>query len=385
MSKNTVDIKHKPDSILLYTSIALVALGLLTLASVSASVSYRKFDSTFYFFQHQIQVGLIPGLILGFLAFRKNLDWFKKKAPAIFLFNLFLLLVVIAPKLVGLAQGTVRSLNLGLFTTQPAEFLKLTIILYLASWWHSRQNDSNNSNKKIEETTGDKNTSLVIFLVIMSVVAFLIISQPNVSTFGIIAIIATIVYFAADSAFWHTPFLGLLGSIAFVLLMKGADYRQNRLAVFLDQETDPMGIGYQLKQAIITIGSGGLAGVGIGLSQQKFGYLPELISDSIFAIYAEETGFIGSFILVSLFVLFAWRGLKIAYNSKDTFSKLTAVGISSWIILEAFINISTMTGLIPLTGVPLPFMSYGGSALISELIGVGLLLNISKQSQITKQ
>jgi len=214
----------------------------------------------------------------------------------------------------------------------------------------------------------------------MSVVGLLIVLQPNVSTFGIIAIIATIVYFAADSSFWHTPFLGLIGGAAFLLLMKGANYRNNRLAVFLNPETDPMGIGYQLKQALITIGSGGLAGVGIGLSQQKFGYLPELISDSIFAIFAEETGFIGSFVLISLFVLFAWRGFRIAYRSQDTFNRLTAVGISSWIILQAFINISTMIGLMPLTGVPLPFMSYGGSALISELIGVGLLLNISRQS-----
>lgn len=366
MSKNIAGIKHKPDSILLYTSIALVVLGILTLASVSASVSYRKFDSTFYFLKHQITAGLIPGIILGFLAFKQNLDWIKKKAPVIFLFNLLLLFIVILPKLIGITKGTIRALNLGPFTNQPAEFLKLTIIFYLASWWSSHQNK--------------KNLSLVIFLIIMSAVGFLMVLQPNVSTFGIIAIIALIVYFAADSSFWHTPLLALIGFAAFILLMTGADYRNNRLVVFFNPETDPMGIGYQSKQALITIGSGGLTGVGIGLSQQKFGFLPELISDSIFAIFAEETGFIGSFILISLFVLFAWRGFGIAYRSQDTFNQLTAVGISSWIISQAFINISTMIVLIPLTGVPLPFMSYGGSALISELIGVGLLLNISKES-----
>jgi cell division protein FtsW len=373
MSKNIADIKRKPDTILLYTSITLVVLGILTLASVSASVSYRKFDSTFYFFKHQIQVGLIPGVILGFLAFKQNLAWIKKKAPLIFLFNLFLLFMVIFPKLIGLTKGTTRALNLGPLTNQPAEFLKLTIILYLASWWSSHQN------KKISNED-NKNLSLIIFLVILAIVGFLLVSQPDVGTFGIIAIIASIVYFAADSSFWHIPLLGLIGVTTFILLMKGAGYRSNRLAVFLDPETDPMGIGYQLKQALITIGSGGLAGVGIGLSQQKFGYLPELISDSIFAIFAEETGFIGCFILISLFILFFWRGLRVAYHTQDTFNRLAAVGISSWIILQAFINISTMIGLIPLTGVPLPFMSYGGSALISELIGVGLLLNISSQS-----
>ncbi|MBU0547010.1 MAG: putative peptidoglycan glycosyltransferase FtsW [Patescibacteria group bacterium] len=372
MSKNIAGVKNKPDSILLYTSIALVVLGILTLASVSTSVSYKNFDSTFYFLRHQIQFGLIPGIILGFLVFKQNLEWIKKKAPIIFLFNLFLLFIVILPKLIGITKGTIRALDLGVFTVQPAEFLKLTIILYWASWWSSRQD------KKIEESS-NKNLSLLIFLIIISIVGFLMVSQPDVSTFGIIAIIAAIVYFSANSPFWHTPFLGLTGILAFILLMK-ADYRKNRLLVFFDPETDPMGVGYQLKQSLITIGSGGLTGVGIGFSQQKFGFLPELISDSIFSVFAEETGFIGSFILISLFALFIWRGFKIAYHSKNTFNQLTAIGISSWIVLQAFISISTMIGVIPLTGVPLPFISYGGSALISELIGVGLLLNISKES-----
>jgi cell division protein FtsW len=372
MSKNTAVAKKKPDTILLYTSIALIVLGILTLASVSASLSYKTFDSTFYFLQHQIIFGLIPGIILGIFVFKKDIEWIKKKSSIIFLLNLFLLFLVIAPKLVGLSSGVMRSLDLFFFSIQPAEFLKLTVILYLASWWSSFKN------KKIEGSE-NKNLSLIVFLTIMAVIGFLIVLQPNVSTFGIIAIIAAIVYFSANSALWHTPFLGALGVAAFLTLMKTADYRSNRLAVFLDPETDPMGIGYQLKQAMITIGSGGLAGVGIGLSQQK-GYLPELLSDSIFAIFAEETGFIGSFILIALFVLFAWRGFLVAYHSNDIFCRLTAVGISSWIMLETFINISTMIGIIPLTGVPLPFMSYGGSALISELIGVGLLLNISRQS-----
>ena len=162
--------------------------------------------------------------------------------------------------------------------------------------------------------------------------------------------------------------------------MKIAPYRAARLLVFLNPETDPMGMGYQLKQALIAVGSGGIFGLGLGMSVQKFGFLPQSMADSIFAIFSEETGFIGSLILIFLFLIFFWRGFKIAKKSMDQFSKLAALGISCWIILQALINIGSMIGIIPLTGVPLPFLSYGGSALVTELIGVGILLNISKNT-----
>ncbi|MFQ6049469.1 MAG: FtsW/RodA/SpoVE family cell cycle protein, partial [Candidatus Paceibacterales bacterium] len=159
-----------------------------------------------------------------------------------------------------------------------------------------------------------------------------------------------------------------------------APYRFARVSVFLNPETDPMGIGYHLKQALIAVGSGGVSGSGLGLSEQKFGFLPQSISDSIFAIFAEETGFIGSSILVLLFLIFFWRGFKIGKQRKDKFSQLAAFGITFWITLQAFVNISSMIGIFPLTGIPLSFISYGGSALISELVGVGILLNISKNA-----
>jgi cell division protein FtsW len=152
--------------------------------------------------------------------------------------------------------------------------------------------------------------------------------------------------------------------------------------VFLNPEIDPMGIGYQIKQAVIAVGSGGILGLGLGMSAQKFGFLPQSMSDSIFAIFAEEAGFLGASILIFLFLLFLWSGFKIGKSSQNKFSQLIIFGITSWIVFQGFVNIGSMIRILPLTGIPLPFISYGGSALISELIGIGILLNISKHQNV---
>ncbi len=362
-------VRQKPDYILLITCLVLITLGILILASASAAVAPRKFGSTFYFLKHQLLFGLLPGIILGFWAFKKDLTWFKKNAFWLFFSNLILLLIVVFPKIIGTNNTTLRWLNLGPMSFQPAELLKLTLILYWASWWSSFKN------KDIKS----KNFSLLPFFTVISVIAVLLYLQPDISTLAVLIFLAVLIYFLSDAPFWHNIFIALLGAIGFFLLMKSG-YRGNRLAVFLNPDVDPMGIGYQLKQSLITVGSGGISGVGLGFSTQKFGvFLPELISDSIFAIFAEETGFIGSFVLISLFLIFLWRGFRIAYYSKNKFNQLLAASIASWISLQAFINIGAMIGIVPLTGIPLPFISYGGSALISELAGIGILLNISKK------
>ena len=186
-------------------------------------------------------------------------------------------------------------------------------------------------------------------------------------------------FFALDTPLWHNILIIFLGLICLFLLIKLAPYRMARFLVFLNPNLDPLGIGYQLKQSLIAIGSGGIKGLGFGLSRQKFGFLPSPFSDAIFAVFSEETGFIGSFILIVLFLLFLYQGLKIVKSLRESFLKLTALGITLWITLQAFINIGSMIGLLPLTGIPLPFISYGGSAFIAEMIGVGILLNISKK------
>jgi len=207
----------------------------------------------------------------------------------------------------------------------------------------------------------------------------LLIKQPDISTLGIIGSTALVMYFVASTPIWQTFSVFLIAVSGLVILIKLAPYRFNRLLVFLEPMTDPMGIGYQIKQALIAIGSGGILGVGLGMSRQKFGFLPQSIGDSIFAIFGEETGFIGAIILISLFSILAWRGFITARNSPDKFSQLLSAGITFWITIQAFINIGSTIGILPLSGIPLPFISYGGTALINELVAMGLLLNVSKQ------
>jgi cell division protein FtsW len=364
-----------PDYLLFGTVIILMVLGILILASVSASLSQEKFGTTYYFLNHQLLFGFLPGIFLAFLAFKIRLDFLKKWAPILLLINLILLAMVFLPKIGAGAGGATRWLSLGPISFQPSEFLKLTFILYLAAWLTGRAPQQSAGGRQAEKAFSQ---TFIAFLTVIGLISLLLIFQPDISTLGMIVLVAVLMYFLAATPLWHSILIILIGAGGLLSLIKLAPYRAARLLVFLKPETDPMGIGYQLKQALITIGSGGMFGLGLGMSSQRLSFLPQSISDSIFAIMAEETGFIGSFILISLFLIFLWRGFKVAKETENKFSQLLAVGISSWIVIQAFINLGSMTGLLPLTGIPLPFISYGGSALVTELAGAGILLNISK-------
>lgn len=364
----------KPDYILLIIIGFLVMLGILILTSISASLSQARFDNPYYFLKHQIFWGLIPGLILGFIAFKIRLDLLKKWAPFLLLANLVLAAMVFLPKIGLKLGGASRWLSVGGITFQPSEFLKLTFLLYLASWLASRT-----SQQKLGEKENFSQT-LIAFLIMIGLVGGLLICQPDASTLGIILISGVLMYFMAGTPFWHVILIGLIGVGGSLAALKLAPYRLRRLTIFLNPEMDPLGLGYQIKQALIAVGSGGIFGLGLGMSRQKFGFLPESMSDSIFAIFSEETGFVGAMVVVLLFLLFFWRGFKISKRAKDRFARFSAIGISLWIALQALINIGSMTATLPLAGIPLPFFSYGGSHLISELIGVGILLNISKNT-----
>ena len=363
----------RPDYFLAGLSFLLLMFGIIILASVSAAFSYKKFDDTAYLLKHQLIWGLLPGLIIGFILYRINLASIKKWAPLAFLLNLVFLIMVFLPFVGSQLEGASRWVNMGPISFQPSEFLKLTFILYLAVWLSSRTD-------KLAAIKNQREFSktFVAFLMALAIVSLLLISQPDISTLGVIIFTATIMYFSTNTPFLHTIFIFIGGAIGLYSLIKIAPYRLDRLLVFLNSEFDPMGIGYQVKQALIAIGSGGIGGVGLGLSIQKHGFLPQSVSDSIFAVFSEETGFIGAFFLIFLFLIFAWRGFKIAKESRDKFCQLAALGITFWIIVQTFVNIGAMIGILPLTGIPLPFISYGGSALIAELAGLGILLNISK-------
>lgn len=366
--------KH-PDYFLLAITGILIILGIIILASVSASVSQEKFGTTYYYLNHQLLFGLLPGLILGFLAFRINLSFLRKIAPFLLLLNLLFLAMVFLPKIGASSGGAARWISFGPVSFQPSEFLKLTFILYLASWLTSQK-------EKIKLQKTAFNATFGAFLIVIILISLFLIFQPDISTLVVIIASAVILYFLIKTPLWHSILIILIGAGGLFSLIKLAPYRLNRILVFLKPELDPMGIGYQLKQSLITVGSGGLfgLGLGLGLSRQRFNFLPQSISDSVFAVFAEETGFIGALILIVVFLLFLWQTFKIAKINKDSFSQLTVLGISSWIAIQGFINIGAMIGILPLTGIPLPFISYGGSHIVAELVGMGIILNISKNS-----
>jgi len=355
------------DSFLAIVTGVLLVLGILILASVSAGFSQEKFGRTTYYFFHQILYGLIPGLLLSFIAFKIKFSFFQKWAWILILVSLVLMIAVFIPGLGIISGGAPRWINLGFATFQPSEFLKLSFIVYLSAWLVNR---------------ADKKTSLLLpFLMVLGVIVVLLSFQSDLSTLVVIIAIALLMFFLANSSIWHNILLIFICGGGLLALIKFAPYRMKRILVFLDPSLDPMGMGYQINQILIAIGSGGISGLGLGMSSQRFGFIPQTMADSIFAIFAEETGFIGSFILICLFLLFFWAGLRIAKKSKDKFPKLLVMGMSCWICIQSFINIGAMIGLLPLTGIPLPFISYGGSHLISELIAVGIILNISKSNK----
>ena len=358
-----------------YFLIAAVAclslLGILVITSVTASIAQQKFGSpTFYLFRHFI-FGLIPGIILGWLAYKIPISRFKKWIPLLLLGNLFLMVLVFVQG-IGIELGNAQSwLNLRFTSFQPSEPLKLIFILYLASWLAARA----------EKTKKEFSATLMAFLAILGVIALLLAFQPDIGTLGIIVATGFLMYFLAGTPLKHIAIIFVGGLACLAAFIKIESYRLNRFLVLFNSDLDPMGVGWQIKQALIAVGSGGILGTGLGMSVQRFGYLPEPMADSIFAVFAEETGFVGSLIVISLFLIIAWLGFKIAKNAKNNFEKLTALGIISWLSVQALINIGAMLKILPITGVPLPFVSYGGSALITELTGIGILLNISKNTK----
>jgi cell division protein FtsW len=359
---------NKPDQILITTIFALLVFGLVMISSAGVAISQSRFDDPYYFFKHQLFFGVIPGLILMYIAQKIDYRFWRKFAFPFFALNLFFLILVFIPGLGLNFQGASRWIRLGPFSFQPSEMLKLSIIIYLAAWLESKK-----------EKGSDLFEGFLPFLAIVGMVGFLIIKQPDMGTLGSVVLIAMAIYFMSGARWNHLAAMLGLGALAFLALVKFESYRMGRLMVFLHPEIDPRGIGYQINQALLAIGSGGIFGLGLGHSRQKFNYLPEPVGDSIFAIIAEEAGLIGAIALVLLFVMFAMRGFKIAQNAPDTFGKLVAVGITSWVIFQALMNISAISGIVPLTGVTLPFISYGGTSLVFSMIGVGILLNISKK------
>ncbi len=366
---------------LLIVSTVLLTFGVLFLATLSAIASLNAFGNTNYYLFHQlVAVGI--GIIAGFCMYKISLDWLKKLALPLLILNLLLLASVFIPLLGSKFWGASRWISIGFITLQPSEFLKITAILYLSAFLSTKFSENVKRGFMAAAKKSYQNGIHVFlpFVFLLLTINGLLFLQKDLSTMSIVAGSLIAIYFIAGTPLWHTALLFVSGIAGALLLVKIEPYRVQRFLVFLHPETDVLGIGYQLKQSLLAIGSGGIFGKGLGMSTQKFGFLPSSMADSIFAIIGEELGIIGCVLLILLFIFFFWQCVRIAKSSTDKFSKLTVVGICTWILSQAFMNIASTLGIFPLAGIPLPFFSYGGSHIIAELIAIGLLLNISKNT-----
>ena len=361
---------NKLDLNLIFTIFFLLFFGLIMIASAGVGYSENRFGDPYYFFKHQLFFGVIPGLIAFYLAQKIKYSFWKKISFPLFAISIVFLILVFIPGFGTKIYGASRWLKLGSFSFQPAEMLKLSIIVYLAAWLEGRS-----------EKVKDFYEGLIPFGIIVAIVSFLLINQPDMGTLGIVILISISIFFISGARIKHLFLVALIGLVSFFIMIRTESYRMDRFLVFLHPEIDPQGIGYQINQALLAIGSGGIWGRGLGHSLQKFNYLPEPVGDSIFAIIGEEFGFAGCVFLIFVFLFLGLKSVRIIQRAPDRFSKLVATGVFSWIIFQTFTNIAAILGLIPLTGIPLPFISYGGTSVIFLMVAVGILFNISKYGE----
>lgn len=347
--------------------LGLALFGLVILTSASGPAAYEKFGDTYFFVKRQFLFGFLPGLTLFLLFSKWNYGHWQKFSWIIYGASLVALVLVFVPGIGAVLNGSRSWLAIGSHTFQPAEFAKLGLIVATAQLLSSSRYDLN-----------DWRHGLIPVLAILLPPLILVLLEPDIGTLSILVVILFCMLFVAKVPVKYLAVLGAMGVAVFVSLIFAAPYRLERLSIFLHPELDPQGVGYHINQAFLAIGSGGFWGLGLGHSRQKFQYLPEVSADSIYAIMAEELGFIFAAGLVIFIVLIAWRGIRIAKQASDNFGKFLATGIISWIVWQSFLNIGAMVGVLPLTGVPLPFISHGGSALLMVLAGAGMVVNISK-------
>jgi len=358
----------RADFILVILIAVLTVIGLVMISSASVVMSRTVAGQSNYYFYTQAGAAAV-GLVLLYIFSKIDYRFWAKVAPMLLVISFLLLIVVFIPGLGFAHNGASRWINLGFMSLQPSEPIKLALILFLASWFEKKGDD-----------VRDLKKGTLPFLAIVGAIAGLVLLQPDMGTTTVIVATAGIMFILAGASFKHIGGLVLVGAAGVWALIAAAPYRLARLTTFMHPTSDSSGAGYQIQQALVAIGSGGLFGLGFGRSRQKFNYLPEAATDSIFAVISEELGFIRASIIILIILLFVLRGYKIAKEAPDVFARLVAAGITTWIAAQSFINILAILGLMPLTGVPLPFISYGGTSLVMLLAACGILLNISKNS-----
>lgn len=356
---------HRPDWLLALATVGLTAFGLTMILSASAYLAASSGNVYLYVVRQAISlgIGLIGMLILSQIDYHV---WKEIAGPIIAIILIVLVGVFISPA----CRGVHRCLDFGFGTFQPAELVKLGFLLYLAAWF-----------ARIGPAIRNVREGFIRFVILLAVVGGLIMLEPDMGTASTLIFAAAIMYFVAGAPLQHFALGAAVGGAVLFLLILVAPYRLARLQTYLQPSNDLSGSGYHVNQVSIAIGSGGWWGVGFGQGKLKYlGYVPEVHTDSIFAVVVEELGFIRAFLLLLVYLFIMSRGFRIAKTAPDSFGRYLAVGITSLFAMQTFINLASMLKILPLTGIPLPLVSYGGSSLIVTLAGIGILLAISKQT-----
>jgi len=352
--------QNRLPSTILIAGILVACFGLLAIYDASVVDAFRTFGDKLHYVKQQ-SIWIIIGVIVAIITSVIPLPFIKKNAHIFFGINLLFMVAVLIPGIGSKFLGARRWIDIGFMVIQPSELLKITLVIYLARW--------------LEQERSLKN-----FLILLGLNLALIMLQPDLGTALITIAVSFMIYYLSGAKIKEIITFCAILAIAIGALIFLSPYRMDRVKTFIDPTNDPLGSSYHINQVLYGLGSGGVSGVGLGKSRQKYAYLPEATTDSIFVIVAEEFGFIGSSVFILSLVGLLASSFKVALNVHDKFDKLLSSGISLLLLIQIFVNLSSMVALVPLTGVPLPFISYGGSSLVTNFIALGILINISKKS-----
>ncbi len=360
-----------PDTLLFAAVASLVAIGLVMIFSASSAQAYADHHDTAYYLKHQL-VYLIVGLALAYAAYRIDYRKLKAVAPYALLLCIAGLVAVLVPHLGVAVNGARRWIGAGFVSLQPSEFAKLGLVLYLAAALSSRS-----------ERITSLSKGLFPLCIPVVIIAMAILMEPDMGTASLIVFTAFAMFFAAGARVEHLALILFVTVPPVVLTILTSPYKRARIFAFIDPWRDPQNTGFHIVQSLLALGSGGFFGVGLGESRAKFFYLPEQYTDFIFSVLGEELGLVGTLGVIVLFIVFAYRGIRIAIAAPDRFGFFLASGCTAMIAIQAFVNIGVVTSSWPVTGVPLPFISFGGSSLIVSLVAVALIINVGRHRKVT--
>jgi cell division protein FtsW len=366
---------RRADLWLLLAILLLVAIGVEMVFSASFVVAHNDFgDGTYFLVRHLIWITL--GLLGMFVVARIDYRHLPRFAAVIYGGSLVLLLLVLIPGVGQITYGSARWLAFGPVSFQPSEITKVALVIYLASWL-----------ARVGHTVNDLSLGIIPFVLILCFTAGLVLLEPNLGTTIVLTATAASTFFVAGVSLMYTLAAAVIGAgglatmMAIVHLFAGAGHWSERIQAFQNPWSYAEGIGWQTTQTLLALGSGGLTGLGLGAGRQKYYWVPNAHTDSIFAIVGEEIGFVGTSLVLLLFLFIAYRGLRIAFRAPDPLGKLLAVGITSMVMWQALLNMAVIANVVPYTGEPLPFVSYGGTSTVINLCAVGLLLSVSRRAQ----